>query len=99
MYLILCILFCSLFTFVSHFFIIFLSSTFKGETCVRCVQVATPLLPICLKRTRKICLSIRQTLIFRRAKLRQTRAQTYHELNPFRLDRLMKCSKPDPPEP
>ena len=53
-------------------------------SCVPCVQIATPLLPICLKRTRRTCLWIRQTLIFRRAKLRQTRGQTYHELNMVR---------------
>ena len=53
-------------------------------SCVPCVQIATPLLPICLKRTRRTRLWIWQTLIFRRAKLRQTRGQTYHELDMVR---------------
>ena len=67
-----------LFLFIIHFCIslfyyyFFYPRLLNVRTCVPCLRVATPLLPICLKRTRRICLSIRQTLIFRPAKLRQT---------------------------
>ena len=57
---------------VSLFYYFFYSRLLNVRTCVPWVLVATPLLPIRLKRTRRTCLSIRQTLIFRRAKLRQT---------------------------
>ena len=57
---------------VSLFYYFFYPRLLNVRTCVPCVQVATPLLPIRQRRTRRTCLSIRQTLIFRRAKLRQT---------------------------
>ena len=66
-----------LFLFIIHFcvslsYCFFYPRLLNVCTCVPCIQVATPLLPIHYKRTRRTCLSIRQTLIFRRAKLRQT---------------------------
>ena len=57
---------------VSLFYYFFYPRLLNVRTCVPWVLVATPLLPIRLKRTRRTCLSIRQTLIFRRAKVRQT---------------------------
>ena len=54
-YLILCIFFFSLFTFVSHYFILFFYPRLLNVcTCAPCVQVATPLLPIRLKRTKNL---------------------------------------------
>ena len=87
-----------LFVFIIHFcislfYFIFLPSTIK---CTHvCTVRAGSYAPasIRLKRTRRTCLSIRQTLIFRQAKLRQTPNLSW--TNPFSLDRLLKCSKPD----
>ena len=57
---------------VSLFYYFFYPRLLNVRTCVPWVLVATPLLPIRLKGTRRTCLSIRQTLLFRRAKLKQT---------------------------